>query len=308
MFLLLAAALPRLFWDGAADTAPALKDAGITQIVVPADRIDEWKKAGVAATTSDPRNAVKLLPPAIRTGINQASASREPWLDSNGWRFLRQTQGKFYYDVPGQQSAVAAAEAFSYGADAMIHTNAAGLKPLGQMLAFLKGVSASDMPPVADIGFIDDGTDTSGEVMNLMVRGNLLFRIVNEPDKRLKVNVKLGSTDYPLQDAKNPKMTAARIRSNLTDEMRSLRIYGSPVVVGRLTESGGKARIQLLNYGGAARKVYGVRVRVFGRYKNHKVLADDTPGAALQDFTSDATATEFTLPELKTYAVIDLSR
>ena len=103
-------------------------------------------------------------------------------------------------------------------------------------------------------------------------------------------------------------MTASRIRTNLTDDKRTLRIYGTAVVVGRLTESGGKARLQLINYAGAARKVNGVRVRLLGRYPNHKVVADDTPGAELQDFTADATATEFTLPELKTYAVIDLSR
>jgi hypothetical protein len=141
-----------------------------------------------------------------------------------------------------------------------------------------------------------------------MVRGNLQFRIVTAPDPRLKLNVKLGSKEYPLEAAKNPKMTTSQIRSNLTDDKRTVRIYGTAVVVARLTESGGKARLHLLNYAGAARKVNGVRVRILGRYPNHKVAADDTPGAELQDYTADATATEFTLPELKTYAVIDLSR
>src|SRR5262249_16120741 len=45
MLLLLAAALPRLFWEGAPDTAPALKEAGITQIVVPASGAPAWKSA-----------------------------------------------------------------------------------------------------------------------------------------------------------------------------------------------------------------------------------------------------------------------
>ena len=44
----------------------------------------------------------------------------------------------------------------------------------------------------------------SGEVMNLLVRNNLLFRLVPAPDQRLKLNVKLGSKEYPLEDAKNP--------------------------------------------------------------------------------------------------------
>jgi hypothetical protein len=309
MFLLLAVALPRLFWDGAVDTAPALRDAGITQIVVPAERVDSWKNvAGVSATTADPKSAVKLLPPGVKNGANQASASRDPWIDSNGWRFLRQPQGKFYYDVTEGQSALATAEAYCFGADAIVRSNAAGLKPLGQMLDFLTKLSRDEMPPVADIGFIDDGSDVAGEVMNLMVRGNLLFRIVTTPDRRLKLNVKLGSKEYPLEDAKNPRMAANQIRTNLTDDKRSVRVYGTSVVVARLTESGGKARLHLLNYAGATRKVNGVRVRVLGRYPNHKVAADDTPGAELQDFTVDSNATEFTLPELKTYAVIDLSR
>jgi hypothetical protein len=41
--LLLLAALPALFWDGAADTAPALHDAGIKQILVPKERLAAWK-------------------------------------------------------------------------------------------------------------------------------------------------------------------------------------------------------------------------------------------------------------------------
>ena len=43
--LLLLAALPTLFWDGAADTAPALRQAGITKIQVPAARLAGWKGA-----------------------------------------------------------------------------------------------------------------------------------------------------------------------------------------------------------------------------------------------------------------------
>ena len=46
------------------------------------------------------------------------------------------------YDVKGAQAALAAAEAFAYGANALIRSDAAGLKPLGQMLAFLRGVPA----------------------------------------------------------------------------------------------------------------------------------------------------------------------
>jgi hypothetical protein len=240
--------------------------------------------------------------------MDQASASRSPWVDSNGWKFLRNPQGHFYYDAPGKPAALAAAEAYSYAAEALIRTDAEGLKPLAQMLDFLRGLSADPMPPVADVGFIDDGSPAAGEVMNLMARNNLLFRIVTAPDPKLKLNVRLGSKEYPIEDAKNPTIIERQVRSNLTDEKRSVRLYGSTVVVARLTASGARARLYLLNYTGATRNVDGLRVRVLGRYPKHQLADAGSPGAELMDYTVEADATEFTLRELKTYAVIDLSR
>lgn len=307
--LLLLAALPGLFWDGAADTAPALRDAGVTHIVVPAAKSEGWKGvAGISVETGDPEKAVKLVPPTVNYRMNQASASREPWLVHNGWKFLRQPQGHFYYEVNGEGAALAAAEAFAYGANAMIKTDAAGLKPFARMVEFLKGVGDEDLPPVADFGFIDDGSATSGEVINLLVRDNLLFRLVRAPDPALKLTVRLGTKEYPAEDAKNPKVIAQAVRTNLTDAKRSLRVYGSPVVIARVTGSGGHVRVQLMNYAGAARKVNGVRVRVLGSFPKHKLAADDNAGEQLLDYTVESDATEFTLPELKTYAVVDLLR
>ena len=190
----------------------------------------------------------------------------------------------------------------------MVKTDAAGLKPFARMLDFLHRLSGDEMPAIADIGYIDDGSATSGEVMNMMVRDNLLFRLVRAPDRALKLNVRLGDKAYPLEDAKNPKVIAQAVRTNLTDEKRALRIYGAAVVVARLTGSPGHLRVQLLNYAGAARKVNGIRVRVLGNYPKHQAAADDSAGVELLDYLAEPDATEFTLPELKTYAVIDLSR
>ncbi|MBZ5619799.1 MAG: hypothetical protein LAQ69_13905, partial [Acidobacteriia bacterium] len=214
----------------------------------------------------------------------------------------------FYYDAKGAGAALAAAEAFMYGANAMVGTDSTGLKPFAEMLSFLRGVSADAMPPIADIGFMDDGTDVSGEVMNLMVRHNLLFQLVSAPDRRLKLNVRIGSKEYPAEDAQDPGGMAQVIRGNLTDEKRSVRVYGSAVVIARLTGAAGHLRVQLLNYAGAARKVDGLRVRVLGSYPKHQVAAAGSPGEQLLDYTVEAGATEFTLRELKTYAVIDLLR
>lgn len=307
--LLLLAALPALFWDGAADTAPALRDAGIKQILVPAARLASWKNVdGITAEAGDPQSATKLLAPTVNYRMNEASATNSPWVVANGWKVIRRPQGRFYYDVTGKQAALAAAEAFCYGANAMIRTDAAGLKPLADMLEFLRTVTPEPAAPVADIGYIDDGSAISGEVMNLLVRNNLLFRLVAAPDRKLKLNVKLGVKEYPLEDAKNPGTVAQAVRSHLTDEKRSVRVYGSQVVVARLTASDGHLRIHLVNYTGASRKVDGIRVRVLGQYSKHELRIADGAGVELLDYNAETDATEFTLPELKTYAVIDLSR
>jgi hypothetical protein len=103
-------------------------------------------------------------------------------------------------------------------------------------------------------------------------------------------------------------MAAHEIRAQLTDERRSLRVYGSEVVVARLTVLPDGVRVHLLNYAGAQRKIDGLRVRVLGQYAKHRLAAAGSPQAELLDYSVGSDATEFTLPELKTYAVIDLSR
>jgi hypothetical protein len=305
MLLLVAAVLPRLFWDAGPETAPALRKAGIERIAVPAAQASAWKGvAGIETATADPQRAIRLVTPSVNYRANQATASRSPWINTNGWRFLRQPDGLFLYDVKGPQAALAAAEAFSYGANALIRTDAEGLGPLGDMLKLLRAVSADDLAPVADIGYLDDGTATSGEVMNLMVKSNLLFRPVRAPDRSLKINVKLGTKEYPLEFAKNPSRIAQMARANLTDDRRSVRVYGTSVVVARLTGAPGKLRVQLLNYDAAQRRVEGLRVRVLGEYKKAVVI----PEMPTLDWVNQGGGTEFTLAELKTYAVVDLSK
>jgi hypothetical protein len=307
--LLFLAALPALFWDGAPDTAPALREAGIKQVLVSKQQLPAWKSSGgITAEAADLEGATKLLTPTVNYRMNEASATNAPWLVANGWKFIRRPQMRYYYDVAGKPAALAAAEAFTYGANAMIRTDAAGLKPLAEMLDFLRTIPGESLPPLADFGYIDDGSPASGEVMNLLVRDNLLFQLVSAPDRRLKLNVKLGDKEYPLAEAKNPGTIAHAVRSNLTDEKRSLRIYGSQVVVGRLTGSAGHTRLHLLNYAAANRKVDGIRVRVLGQYPKHQAWVSDGASVELLDYTVESDATEFTLPELKTYAVVDLSR
>ena len=96
------------------------------------------------------------------------------------------------------------------------------------------------------------------------------------------------------------------VRQKLGDERRLLRIYGSDVLLGRLTGEGGKARLHLINYG--ERKVGGLRVRVRGAYARGTLTAFGMEKADLADYASEGGATEFTIPEMPTYAVVDLNR
>jgi hypothetical protein len=305
--LLLAAALPVLFWSGGPETAPALREAGIERIAVPAAQAAGWG-AGLSVEVFDPAKAVKLATPAVEYRPNEATASRSPWLDANGWALLRKPAARYYYDAPGPAAALAAAEAFSYGANAVVHTDAAGLQAFAGMLRFLRSIETLNLSPAADIGFLDDGGDVAGEVLNLMLRNNLLVSIVPKPDARLKLNVRLGSREFPMADAQDPSAMAHMVRGRLTDEKRSLRIYGTQVVLARVLRGSGRLRVVLVNYDGARRTVDGLRVRVLGSFPNHRAAAAGNSTVQLLDYAVDRAATEFTVPTLATIAVIDLSK
>jgi hypothetical protein len=78
--------------------------------------------------------AVKLPVPKVEYRINEASASRSPWINANGWQILRAPDRRYYYDVPAASPALAAAEAFMYGAKADIHTEPDGVELFNRML------------------------------------------------------------------------------------------------------------------------------------------------------------------------------
>lgn len=286
MLLFLAALLPCLVWD----QDPAVPNKlGIDRIC--------------SATESDLSAAQKLPAPRVEYRMNEASASRSPWVDANGWRIQRK-KGRFYYDAPGEAASTAAAEAYAYDADAAIHTDTQGAGAYATIVAFLKQLKPVTLAPMANIGVIDDGTDLTGELMNLLARRNLLWKIVPAPDPALDLNVRIGSSEYPKAEASNPNLLAYKIRSQLGDEKRLLRLYGSEVVIGHLTGDRTRARLHLIDYD--RRPVRGLRVRVLGSYPRHELAVSGHPEAKLQDYTVNQGATEFTIAEMNRYAVIDL--
>jgi hypothetical protein len=253
----------------------------------------------LAAGDAAPPGAVKLPPPRVQYRPNEASATRSPWIDANGWQLLRAPAKPYYYDVPANAAALAAAEAFAHGASAVVHTDKAGAVEFNRMLEFLRTVPDVDLPVMANIGVIDDGSDEAGELMNLLSRRNLLYKVVPAPDPKLQLNVRSGSKE-------DPNRRSHEIRAQLGDEKRLVRLYGSEVVIARLIGNGTRARLHILNY--ANRPVNGLRVRLLGAWAKQNVMAFGKPDLKLTDVVVDSAATEFTIPEFGVYVVIDLSR
>jgi hypothetical protein len=248
-----------------------------------------------------------LLEPGTAARPGLASPTRVPWVNTNGARFLRKPDGKYRYELPEGKGALAAAEALAYNGDAILHVVAGDLPAVCRLFAFVKDAPPAALADVADIGVVDDGSAAAGEVMNLLVRRNLLFKPLAAPEPGFALNVVLGTPEYPLAEAADPSALALKIRRRLTDDRRSLRLFGSEVVIGRLTAGAGRGRLHLLNYG--SREITGLRVRVRGTYRAGEAYVFDRGRLPLGDFgviDAEAAATEFSIPALTTYAIVDL--
>jgi hypothetical protein len=291
--LLLAAALPGLFVD--ADPSPAIKATGINCVSIPAARADAWK--GQCAKVVDPAALTKLPSPGVRYRMNEARASSAPWIDTNGARFARGLQSPALITVTTGKAALAAAEAHAFGADALITAPPAEWPAFAAMAKFLATLPAEPLPVLANIGFVDDGSGAAIENMKLMLRRNILFRVVSKPDRTLDLNVDSKKGD--------PSAFAYEVRQKLTDPKRLLRLYGSEVVVARLYGDATRRRVALLNYGNRA--VEGVRVRVLGRWPKITAYVFGEKVDAT-DVVVEANATEFSLTRVPAYAVIELAR
>jgi hypothetical protein len=305
--LVLLAAGPCVYWTQGIESRAALEAAAIKRLCVPPDHVDTWRQAGftVSPITEAELAAREALPtPGVTARAGLASPTRSPWIVANGWRVMRAPATKYVYAVPAGKGALAAAEAFAYGADAVLKVDPADLGSVGTMMTFFDGLPAADLPPVADLAVVDDGSGITGEVMNLLARRNLLFQVVQTPLPRFRLNIVMGSAAYPREEAGDPSAFAQKIRGQLTDEQRTLRVYGSEVVICRVTGDGQRMRLHLLNYGG--RDIEGLRIRVRGTYRGGDAYVAGGGRLPLADQVVADGATEFSLPRIATYAVIDL--
>jgi hypothetical protein len=300
------AALPCVYWTEGVESKARLEAAGVTSICVAADQTENWRAAGMPTsgiTPADLASRETVPVPGVTARAGLASPTRAPWIVANGWRFSRNPGGKYLYNATPGTAAIAAAEAFAYGADAILEIDPSDLQAVGAMLRFLKELPSVELPTVADFAVVDDGSPVTGEVMNLLARRNLLFKVVKAPSPEFRINVSVGKPEYPVEEAADPSAFAQKIRRQLTDEQRTVRIYGSEVVICRLTGDAQRLRMHLLNYGGS--EIQGLHIRLRGSVRPRDAFVAGVGRVELQDQVAANGATEFSIPRLTTYAVID---
>lgn len=266
--------------------------------------------AAAAPSGPDAASYQEIPSPGVRYLPNVARATNVPWIDSNGWRFARGMRKVSYAKVPAGSASLAAAEAFVFNVDAIINPDPKDLEDLGKMLRFLKAHEQAPLPEMVNIGVVDSPSPLLNEVLNLLTRRNLLYKVVPAPDRTLDLNVQLGTPDFPAEAAANPYEFAARVRAKLGDDKRLVRLYGTSTVIARLTGDKSRARLSLLSFGNRRQQDAGaqaIRVRVQGRYHPAKFSGyGSNPDAKVSDVRHPGTTTEFWVPDFNTCAIIDL--
>ena len=246
----------------------------------------------------DVTGAVKLPVPAVQYRMNVASATSAPWVNANGWLIQRSPGRKVFYDLPKGAAELAMAEAHAYNADAIVKIAPEDADAYAKMNAFLQQAGPAG-PQLGNIAVMDDGSVQAGEGLNLLHRKNLLYRMVSAPDSKADLNIKAD------KGISNPLDFAAGVREKLSDDKRLIRVYGSAVVLANLTgDSGGHEKLHLINYG--KKHVDGLRIRLRGSYVVRRVSIYETAESKVDDFITRDGGTEFSIPRVGLYTVIDL--
>jgi hypothetical protein len=246
--------------------------------------------------------------PSLRNVPNDgyAQVTLAPWVESNGWRFLRGVGGARYSHLPRGAAGLAAAEGFAFNVDVELLPDPADLDELNRLIAFLHAQSQRPMPALANFGVIDDRSLPLDEALNMLTRRNLLFRLVKQPDPTLAFTVRPGSEEFPRESLRNPNDFAARVREKLGDDRRLVRIFGTNTVIARLTGDTQHVRLVLLSYS-RNRQQQDVRIRLLGNYEPTALAAYAAPAdARLEDVQHVDGATEFSVPFFNTIAIVDL--
>ena len=303
MILLFLTLIPGLLWDEGPKTAPVLAKAGIREIAT-TGKASNWDSTNVRATNVNAASLEKVDAPGVDFQAARGGATGDPWINSNLWRELKDQGKAFVYEVSGPAVPLAVAEAYASGARAYIRVKRDDLGAFAAAIRFLREIDGPPLEPRVNVGLVDDGSPEMEEIMNLLVRRNLLFQPVGEATEWKGARVRVGTPEYSKAMAAEPYAFAAVVRDRIGDDRRLVRIYGSNTTVVRMFGGGTHSRVHLIQYGRDS--VRGLRVRVLGRYPRVLVAGLGQRVTVPQDVTMDDSATEFTIPEFHTYAVVDL--
>lgn len=304
MILAFLAVLPGLFWSDGPETAQQLQRAGVTEIAVPAGTAGAWSATNVRAVEVDTAKLEHLDSPGVDYQMGRAGATATPWINSGLWRIIRNPGKTFMYEVTGPAVALAVAEAYASNAKAYVKLKAKeDFQAFATAMRFVSEIDTESMPPRANFTLVDDGSEEIAEVMNLLTRRNLLFT-PGRADAKGGMVVKIGSGDYTKESAADPYAFAAIVRSKISDAKRLIRIYGTETTLARLYGDDRRARLHLIQY--SRNSIDGVRVRVLGRYPRVLIASMGQRVSPAEDIVVDDSGTEFSIPRLRNYAVIDL--
>ncbi len=303
MILLFLALIPSLLWDGGPDTAGALQKAGIREIATTKDAAG-WAQTQIRAVPVEEAKLQKLEVPGVDYQMGRAGATATPWINSNIWRMLRNRDQSFLYDVSGPAVPLAVAEGYAANVRAYVRVKPKDLESFATAVRFLHDVDSDALPPRVNFALLDDGSSEIDEVMNLLVRRNLLFEAVRSPNQWKGTIVRIGTPEYPKKMAEDPYEFAAVVRSRIGDDKRLVRLYGSETTVAMLYGDDHRSRLHLIQYG--RNPVLGMRVRVLGHFPRVIIAALGNRCVPAEDLVVNKTSTEFTIPEFRNVAVIDL--
>lgn len=303
MILLFLTLIPSLLWDQGPQSAPVLEKAGIREIATTGDA-GAWSATRVRATQVDGASLVKLDAPGVDYQVNRGGATAAPWVNSNLWRVMKERGKAFVYDVSGPAVPLAVVEGYVSGGKTHLRLKQEDLGAFVSAVRFLREMDGPPLAPRANFGLVDDGSPDMDEVLNLLVRRNLLFDLIRQPGEFHGPVVRIGAGEYTRELASEPYKFAAVVRSKIGDDRRLVRIYGSETTIVRMAGTPEYSRLHLIQYG--RRPVPSLRVRVVGRYPRLLVSALGQRLITVQDVAMDDSGTEFTVPEFSTYAVVDL--
>ena len=137
--VLLASAIPGVFWAGDPASASELPAAGVKRIYAPPAQVEVWKKQGVTALPeSSLKEYTTVPPPKTQMRNDVAAATSVPWWMQTAGDTTAGSNEHSYSSLPPGSAGLAAAEAHAYGVDAVLAPDAADLPALRSMLAFLR--------------------------------------------------------------------------------------------------------------------------------------------------------------------------